>query len=139
LTGSRLCGAVQYEASGTPVAFDLCHCSRCRKSGSSAFIAELVFDASDFRWAMGESLVRTYEAPVREKPPGYRRPFCKMCGGPVPTVAGNIIKIMGGTLEDDPGLQPQRHSSSISRLRGSTSWTPFRAFRASNSSKTRRF
>jgi hypothetical protein len=97
LTGSCLCGAVRYEASGTPKAFDLCHCSRCRKSSGSAFVAELVFDASEFRWARGESLVRTYEAPVRERPPGYRRTFCAVCGGPVPTVVGNMIRIVGGT------------------------------------------
>ena len=109
LTGSCLCGAVRYEASGTATAFDLCHCSLCRKSSGSAFVAELVFDASEFRWASGESLVRTYQAPIRERPPGYRRTFCTVCGGPVPTVVGNIIKIVGGTLEKDPGLRPQRH------------------------------
>jgi len=109
LTGSCLCGAVRYEASGTPTAFDLCHCSRCRKSSGSAFLAELVFAVSEFRWASGESLVRTYEAPIREQPPGYRRTFCTICGGPVPTVVGNMIKIVGGTLENDPGLRPQRH------------------------------
>jgi hypothetical protein len=67
------CGAVQYEVKGTPTAFDLCHCSRCREASGSAFVAELVFKAAQFEWVTGGSLVKTYEAPVRMKPPGYRR------------------------------------------------------------------
>jgi hypothetical protein len=35
MKGSCLCGAVRYEVTGTPTAFDLDHCSRCRKSSGS--------------------------------------------------------------------------------------------------------
>jgi hypothetical protein len=41
--------------------------------------------------------------------PGYRRTFCTLCGGPVPTVDKDTINIPAGTLNDDPGLRPQRH------------------------------
>jgi hypothetical protein len=57
----------------------------------------------------GTSLIKTYEAPVRVKPPGYRRTFCGVCGGPVPTVDRGVIRIPAGTLNDEPGLRPQRH------------------------------
>jgi len=109
MKGSCLCGAVQYEVTGIPTEFDLCHCSRCRESSGSAFIAELVFEGAELRWVSGGSLVKTYEAPVRIKPPGYRRTFCGTCGGPVPTVDRHVIRIPAGTLDDDPGLRPQRH------------------------------
>ena len=109
MKGTCLCGAVRYEVMGTPTAFDLCHCSRCRESSGSAFIAELVFEAAQFEWISGASVVKTYEAPVRAKPPGYRRTFCGICGGPVPTVDRGVIRIPAGTLDDDPGLRPQRH------------------------------
>ena len=109
LRGSCLCGAVQYKVTGAPTAFDLDHCSRCRKSSGSAFKAELIFDAVEFEWVRGETLVRTYEAPVRETRPGYRRTFCIACWGPVPTVDQGMINVPAGTLDDDPGLQPQRH------------------------------
>ena len=75
----------------------------------SAFKAELVFKAAGFEWIGGQSLVKTYEASVRRRPPGYRRTFCAVCGGPVPTVDGDIVNVPAGTLEDDPGLRPQRH------------------------------
>jgi hypothetical protein len=54
-------------------------------------------------------LVRTYEAPVREEPPGYRRTFCIVCGGPVPTVDRGMISVPAGTLDDNPGRRLQRH------------------------------
>jgi hypothetical protein len=109
MRGSCLCGAVTYETAGTPIAFDFDHCSRCRKSSGSAFKAELIIKSADFRWIDGRSLVRVYEAPVRENPPGYRRAFCAICGGPVPTVDKEIANIPAGTLDDQPEIRPQRH------------------------------
>ena len=109
MKGTCLCGALQFAVTGTPTAFDLCHCSRCRASSGSAFIAELVFNAAEFDWVSGASLIKTYEAPTRLKPPGYRRTFCGVCGGPVPTADRGVIRIPAGTLDDDPGLRPQRH------------------------------
>jgi hypothetical protein len=109
LKGSCLCGAVRYVVTGTPTGFDLDHCSRCRKSSGSAFKAELIFEAAELEWISGGSLAKSYEAPVRKEPPGYRRTFCTVCGGPVPTVDRGMINVPAGTLDDDPGLRPQRH------------------------------
>jgi hypothetical protein len=109
MKGSCLCGAVSYQTTGNPIAFDFDHCSRCRKSSGSAFKAELVIKSTDFRWVTGQSLVKVYELPVREKPPGYRRAFCVMCGSPVPTVDDDITNIPAGTLDDDAEIRPQRH------------------------------
>ena len=87
MKGSCLCGAVTFEATGTPTFFVFDHCSRCRKSSGSAFKA----------------------APIRKAPPGYRRAFCAICGGPVPTVDTEAVNIPAGTLDDDPPLLPQSH------------------------------
>jgi hypothetical protein len=72
-------------------------------------MAGLVFKAAGFVWISGRSLVKTYEAAVRRIPPGYRRTFCTVCGGPAPIVNRDVIRIPAGTLDDDPGLRPQRH------------------------------
>ena len=92
MKGSCLCDAVRFEITGTPTAFDLCHCSRCREASGSAFLAELEFKAAEFKWISRKSLVKTYEAPVRNRSPGYRRTFCTVCGALVPTVDRNIIR-----------------------------------------------
>jgi hypothetical protein len=64
------------------------------------------FRQAEFHWVSGRSLVKTYEAPVLSTPPGYRR---TLCSGPVPAVEEDTINIPAGTLDDDPGLRPQRH------------------------------
>jgi len=94
---------------GIPTIFDLCHCSRCRAASGSAFLAELEFRAAKFEWVSGQSLVRTYEAPVHSTPPGYQHAFCVVCGAPVPTVTEDIIRVPAGALDGDPGIRPQRH------------------------------
>jgi hypothetical protein len=71
----------------------------------------LLCKPADFRWAAGESLVKVYEAPVRESPPGYRRSFCAVCGCSVPDVRPDAaaVFIPAGSLDDDPGIRPQAH------------------------------
>jgi len=111
MTGSCLCGNVKFEVDGGITAFGFDHCSRCRKSSGSAFMAELICKRENFRWSSGESLIRFYEAPVRERPPGYRRTFCSQCGCNVPDVRPerDFVWIPAGSLDDDPGVRPQGH------------------------------
>jgi hypothetical protein len=107
--GSCLCGGVRYEVRGSFGPFDLDHCSRCRKASGSAFAAEIFCQAADFKWTAGETLIRIYEAPVREHPPGYQRVFCGVCGSPVPFVREDSVSIPAGSLDDDPGIRPLEH------------------------------
>ncbi|WP_394846260.1 GFA family protein [Pendulispora brunnea] len=111
MKGSCLCGTVAFESDGPAADFVLDHCSRCRKSTGSAFFAELVVPLAGFQWVRGESAIRVYEAPVRETPPGYQRAFCTQCGSPVPMIhsAHGLVSIPAGSLDDDPGVRPQRH------------------------------
>jgi hypothetical protein len=65
----------------------------------------------DFRLLSGAELVRTYEAPVREQPPGYRVAFCTRCGSPVPDPppGATWFEIPAGLLDVDPALRPDKH------------------------------
>jgi hypothetical protein len=110
MKGSCLYGAVRFNVTGTPTDFDLCHCSRCREASGSAFLAELEFEGAEFEWVSGRSLVKTHGAPVRKIPPGYRRAFCTVSGSPVPIVdRAWFVSLPGPTLDQDPGIRPQRH------------------------------
>jgi hypothetical protein len=109
MKGSCLCGDVQFEVSGRPMRFGFDHCSRCRKSSGSAFATWMICRPADFRFVRGAELVRVFEMPVRETPPGYRRAFCGRCGGPVPLNFGEWVGIPAGTLDEDPGIRPQGH------------------------------
>jgi hypothetical protein len=111
IRGSCLCGGVAFEVERAVGPFELCHCSRCRKSSGSAFVAGLGVRAQDFRLLCGAELIRTYEAPIREDPPAYCVAFCSRCGSPVPNPPADAtwFEIAAGLLDDDPGLRPDKH------------------------------
>lgn len=110
MKGTCLCGSVAFEIDGEPTPIELCHCSRCRKAYGSAFAATFCASASAFRWTRGETLVASYDAPIRERPPAYVHVFCKHCGSPLPIVdrAVGYAEIPAGLMDDDPGVRPLR-------------------------------
>lgn len=111
LTGSCLCSGVAFEFREIIGPFELCHCSRCRKTSGSGFVAGLAISADGFRITRGESLIRDFEAPILERPPPYRVSFCTRCGSPVPhpLPGTKSFEIPAGVLDDDPGTTPDRH------------------------------
>jgi hypothetical protein len=111
IRGGCLCGGVKFEITRAVGPFELCHCSRCRKANGSAFVAFLGVNRADFRLLQGDDLIKTFEAPVRESPPGYRTQFCGRCGSPVPDSNGDSpwMEVPAGLLDDDPQLRPDRH------------------------------
>src|SRR5688572_10937375 len=111
IRGGCLCGSVRFEIKRAVGPFELCHCSRCRKTTGSAFAAGLGVEVADFRLLSGAELVRTCEAPVREHPPAYRVAFCSRCGSPVPDPRPGTswFEIPAGLLDDAPELKPDKH------------------------------
>ena len=112
--GGCLCGAIRFEIDEFVGPFELCHCSRCRKASGSAFVAGVGVRARHFRLLEGESLVRRYEAEVRERPPGYSTAFCSRCGSPAPdlthvTDEDDWFELAAGTLDEAPGVLPDQH------------------------------
>ena len=111
IRGSCLCGGVTFEFDHFTGPFELCHCSRCRKVSGSAFMAGVAAPRSAFRLSTGRDLIRTYDAPILKAPPVYRSCFCSRCGSPVPDPSSEspLIEIAAGTLDDDPGVRPDKH------------------------------
>jgi hypothetical protein len=111
IKGSCLCGGVRFEIDEAVGPFELCHCRRCRKASGSAFSAAIGVRSSDFRFLQGEDLIVTYEAPILRAPPPYSSHFCRRCGSPVPKPppGADWFEIAAGTLDDDPGLEPDKH------------------------------
>ncbi len=106
--GSCLCGEVAYEMTGKPVAMYQCHCSRCRKSRSSAHGANLFYKVDDFRWTRGEENVADYKLPEAQR---FGAAFCRKCGGSTPrvAVARSMVVVPAGPLDTDPGARPMAH------------------------------
>lgn len=85
MTGSCRCGAVRFEVeSHTPVPYQLCYCSICRKQqGGGGFAINLAAIAGTLN-VEGESHLRLYRAVISEgrrahTSSGERR-FCRECG-----------------------------------------------------------
>lgn len=105
--GSCLCKTVQYEVEVPFARFVYCHCSRCRKSTGTAHAANGFAKPGDFRWVAGEAAIRRYDMPEAKR---FATQFCGNCGGKIPhlTRDGAAMVIPAGSLDEDPGMKPQR-------------------------------
>ena len=54
----------------------------------------------------GEALVRQYKVPEAQR---FTNAFCTQCGGRVPrsTAGSGMVMVPMGSLDDDPGIEPQ--------------------------------
>jgi hypothetical protein len=111
IRGSCLCGAVQFEVTELSGPFELCHCSRCRKSSGSAFAAGIGVQREHYTLLTGKDLIGTFTAKLLGSPPAYTRAFCRQCGCQVPTPdeTAEFFEIPAGLLDSDPKLRPDKH------------------------------
>jgi hypothetical protein len=106
--GTCVCGGVRYAISPPFLAFQYCHCSRCRKASGAAHAANLFVPVDQLQWEAGEELVRRYELPEAKY---WSHCFCDTCGSAVPwkSRTGRAYIVPAGTLDDDPGIRPTRN------------------------------
>ena len=104
--GSCLCGGIRFEISGPVDGITQCHCSICRKSNGTAFIATIVVPAEQLTWLSGEDLVRTFA-----RPSGYGVSFCSVCGSPAPDPDAKRTRygVPAGLLDGDAPLRVKEH------------------------------
>ena len=106
VTGSCLCGAVQYTVTGEALRFYHCHCQRCRKTTGTGHASNLVMTPeSALRWVKGEDMLQRYDVPEAER--FYNR-FCKQCGSPMPRAVPELdaVIIPAGSLNCEPPMSP---------------------------------
>lgn len=106
--GSCLCGEVKYEIRPPYTWFQYCHCSRCRKRSGTAHAANILIPAGQLTWTTGENSLARYELPQAKS---FGTCFCKVCGSQLPRVTrnGKWAIVPAGTLDDDPGIRPERN------------------------------
>lgn len=83
-----------------------CHCLSCQKAHAAAHASTAGVLRRHFRWLAGEDLLSSYASS-----PGKLRHFCSRCGSHLlaerPAQPHVIVRV--ATLDQDPGLTPQRH------------------------------
>jgi hypothetical protein len=111
LKGGCFCGALRYEAGGTPYYRTNCHCSICRRTTGAAFVSWFTVPRADFRWVHGE--------PVHfRSTPEAVRSFCGRCGTQLTFERDMLdeLDITTCSLDDPESLPPQDHTYASSRL-----------------------
>ena len=113
LSGSCLCGKVQYEIAGQPRWMYQCHCGKCRAATGGAFANNVIVDANKFRITAGKDALTGFESS-----PKKFRYFCSACGSPIYShgeKTKQIVSVRCGTLKQDPGLRAAYHAFAASR------------------------
>jgi hypothetical protein len=112
--GSCLCGRVSFVFEGTPLRCWNCHCSRCRKARAAAHASNLFVPLDGLRFTPGEDDLISYKVPEARY---YTQVFCRTCGSPMPRRDSErgFAVIPLGSLDDDPGVRPQRHIFAASK------------------------
>ena len=78
LTGSCMCGAVQYKIDKRPRLLVNCHCTICRKANGSAFSTYASVLESSFSLVKGDDKIQSFS--LGEK---GEKNFCGVCGSPI--------------------------------------------------------
>lgn len=108
LSGSCLCGSVQYEVTGGNAQFYHCHCERCRKASGTGHMSNIIVQAGGVRFLAGESLLKRYDVPEAKR---FATVFCSNCGSLLPRVSqeAGLVVIPAGSLDHDPAIRPSAH------------------------------
>jgi hypothetical protein len=120
LSGSCLCDSVRYTIEGEVLAFNHCHCSRCRKATGTGHASNIILKPSSVEWPAGEDLLTQYKVPEAKR---FATVFCRRCGSLMPRIVPDmsLAVIAAGTLDHDPGIEPERHIFEGSRAEWSCS------------------
>ena len=111
ISGGCLCGAVRYEASGTPYNVTHCHCSDCRRSSGAPFVTWASFRRDEFRF--------TTEEPRLIEWAGRLRAFCPHCGTQLTFVSGmgaDEVDVTVSSFDDPEVVEPRDHTWTEDRL-----------------------
>lgn len=112
LRGGCYCGAVRYEAGGTPLHETNCHCTICRRTSGAPYVAWFTVALSQFRFTAG--------SPARFKSSAdCTRSFCSACGTPLTFQSGTEaqwIDVTTCSLDQPERVPPRDHTWVESKL-----------------------
>ena len=106
MSGSCLCGSVEYTCSGEVAMAGSCHCSNCKKASGSGYAPTLFVPESSVK-ITGE--VKYHES-TGSSGTKAKRGFCPNCGSQLfgkPEAFPGMLAIRAGSLDDPSQYKPQ--------------------------------
>ena len=108
LTGSCLCGQVQYTANTDPAIIAVCHCKNCQRQTGTAF--SVIVGIPKSALSIQGKLKKFSD--TGDSGQTVDRNFCPECGSPIISnvaVMPELTFIKAGTLDDTSWLDPRMH------------------------------
>ncbi|MCZ4091427.1 GFA family protein [Sinorhizobium psoraleae] len=102
MKGGCLCGAVRYEAKGSPIYSGFCHCRDCQRATGTGHCCYMIFSCADVD-VTGE--LRAYEK-LAENGNVTIRHFCPTCGSQIFSSGADRWTVYAGTLDDMSLFEP---------------------------------
>jgi hypothetical protein len=115
LEGGCSCGEVRYRLTSEPLITHCCHCLNCQRQTGSAFVVNLLIEASRLELPTGEP--RPVDVP-RDGGKAQRIYRCPTCGVAVFSEYGGpaVRFVRGGTLDGGAQVEPDVHIYTRSKL-----------------------
>ncbi len=108
ISGSCLCGAINYSSSAQPTLTAFCHCRSCQKAGGGGYSVNVAVPTSSLEI---RGALHTYHAVSSSGLPVARH-FYPQCGSALFTDASafaGLTFVKGGSLDDPSWIQPALH------------------------------
>lgn len=113
LSGSCMCGRIQYQVTRKPRFMYQCHCGKCRAASGASFVTNIIVDTEAFTITAGKEALAAFESSPRKF-----RHFCSACGSPIYSQGEKtkqVVSVRCGTLHQDPGMRPAYHAFAASK------------------------
>jgi hypothetical protein len=117
LTGGCFCGAIRYEAEGTPFYETVCHCSICRRTSGAPLVTWFSVPRPQFRIIQGTPTRFSSTAKAT-------RTFCPDCGTQLTFEHDEFqdeIDVTICSLDDPEAIPPRHHTWTTTQL----AWVKF--------------
>lgn len=109
VTGSCLCGSVQYTCTGNDRGAVLCHCRNCQKITGSAFAYNYRILKAKLTFTKGEEKIKEYADSATKTGNTLLRHFCAECGCPIylqNTAFEGLVILHTGSMDGIPQGTP---------------------------------
>ncbi|ELR99842.1 GFA family protein [Gloeocapsa sp. PCC 73106] len=113
MTGTCLCGGIEFEVEAIPGMVFNCHCTRCQKSHGAAFATQAFAIRKTLIFKKGQELLQEYEST------GGIRAFCRNCGSRLMNYAlygGEYLSVAVTCLAESNQIQPVAHCFTDNKL-----------------------